>query len=353
LAVLAGCTGAYRSQEEWFISGADDAFPSDRYVVGVGYGDTMKDADDMAIGEVAKFFNTKVVTVTRTEEQYDQRTNSEGGASRWDFDSRTFSRVRGEADLEGVEVVRRTEVHGQHYSMAVLDRPKAAGALRRSYAFLDLKLQEALSAPASDSDKRMRGLARGLYLMEERAKLGARLRVLGFDAALEPEKYRELAAELTDLLRTHAPISIQSEWPELAALLAEDLDRRGLVVLEAPDGAGERGAREGASSPAPAGGADAGSEGGIIVKVSHTLTTQRGPDGYDLSYSVTLSAVRGGETLASKHLAERLTHPNADAGAKKVLYEVRDDALAPFADELERSILGDYSHEESESSSSD
>ena len=323
LIVAAACTGAYQSQQEWFVSGADEQYPPDRYVVGVGYGDSMKDADDMAIGEVAKFFNTKVVTVTRTEEQYTGNNDGERGSSRWDFESRTFSRVRGEADLEGVEVVRRTEENGLHYSMAVLDRPKAACALRRSYTFLDLKIQEALSAPASDASARIRGLARGLYLMEERARLGARLRLLGYEAALEPQKYRELAAELTELLRSQQPIVIRSDWPEMAALLTEDLDRRGLVVTS-----------EAAS--------------GVVVDASHTLSSQHTADAYDLSYSVTLSATRSGETLAEKHLAERLTHPNLDAGSKKVLYEIRDDALVPFCDELERSILGDYSREESE-----
>jgi hypothetical protein len=319
--LLVGCTGAYQSQEEWFVSGADAEFPADRFVVGVGYGDTMKDADDMAIGEVGKLFNTRVVTVTLVDEKYRQENAGDATAQHWDFESRTFSRVRGEADLEGVEVVRRTVVEGQHYSMAVLDKTRAASKLREKYAFLNLKIEEALSAPASDAAARIRGIARALYLMETRARMASRLQVLGYKATLEPEKYRELVAELGALLRGRSPIVIRCQSPELAALLREAFADKGLVVLDS-------------------------AESGVVVDAAVEVSSARKGDMVEYVYTVALSAFGFGQSLAQKNLSDRLSHTDATLGLAKVMYEVRDDAVRPFAAALEKALLGDYDKEE-------
>ena len=323
LLVAACSTAGYGPSDDWLNSGEHPDYPPGRYVVGVGFGDTMRDADNMAMGEVAKYFHTEVVTVTRDEQSYSQ--TDEGGETEVveKFESRTFARVRGRAEIDGIEIKDRLVANGQHYSLAVLDRVAASRRLARKLGKLqmDMEASELMSREDPDAGRKVRHLARALYLGARCDELAQRLAVL--DRKVRPAFADRdgMAVRLRNLLKEHYPVAVAASSPDLGGPVVEELRRRGLVVVD-----------------------DA--EGAIAVSAGLKMDEQPAENGVMLFYEVSLSAGKGEEVLAQLNWSERLSHPDPKAARLKALYEIRDRAVGPFADDLSKAILGDYTREE-------
>lgn len=319
--LAAACSAAgYGSSEHWLTSGEHPNYPAGRYVVGVGFGDTMRDADNMAMGEVAKYFHTEVVTVTRDEQDYSQTT--EGGETTVveKFESRTFARVRGRAEIDGIEIKDRLVVNGQHHSLAVLDRVAASRRLARELAKLQMDMEgyELMSREDPDPGNKIRRLARALYLGDRSEELARRLAVLDRKVRPALADHDGMAVRLHHLLKEHYPVVVRSTSTELGGQVKEELRRRGLVVVD-----------------------DA--EGAVALSAALKMEERPAQEGVMLFYEVSLSATRGSEVLAQLNWAERLSHPDPKAARLKAMYEIRVRAVGPFADDLSKAVLGDYS----------
>jgi len=311
------------SSDHWLNSGAHPDYPAGRYVVGVGFGDTMRDADNMAMGEVAKYFRSEVVTVTTDEHDYSQ--TDEGGETKVveKFESRTFARVRGRAEIDGIEIKDRVVVTGRHYSLAVLDRVGASRKLARELGKLQMEIEEfeIKSKEAKEPGTAIRDLAQALFLSVRHDELAARLAVLDRKVRPALTGRDDMAVRLHNLLNEHYPVVVRSPSPELAGQVKEELRRRGLVVVDEADGA-------------------------VALSADMKMDQQPAENGVRLFYEVSLSATRDNEVLAQVNWAERLSHPDPKAARMKAMYEIRDRAVVPFAEQLSKAILGDFSTEE-------
>lgn len=319
--LLLSCSaGQEVPQKDWVVTGMHQGYPPARFVVGVGSGATHQEADDRARGEVGKFFKAQIVAIDLQEQQYNRTERDGVTVETHEVDFKTFTRVRAKVDLEGVKVVSRRQRQGEQHSLAVLDKAKAASRLLQQVADLDGKVAVLVKKGKGQAPGSLHATARALHLSVLRKKWAAHLRLLGGRAPKAGVSDLDLALQLGKLLRTHAPVVVSTQSKELAMYVTEALIADGLAVA--------RGA-SGGSTP---------------VKVTVHLAMKEEDDAKQplVSYEVTLSATWMGETVARTNYAERIMHKSLEQARLKALYDIRDRAVRPFCQSVQKAILGDF-----------
>lgn len=302
---------------EWYETGRHPAFPAPRFMVGVGYGDTMKDADDMARGELTKSFTAKVTTVSLETDSYKQKDSHQGSEAIRQFESRTFTRVKGMAVLEDVKIAERTLVGSRHYALAVVDAQALRAKWGRILAGLDHSMEEALSGGASGTANRIQGIAGALKILPERRALEAQLRAIGGATPADSRDYGALFQEMQSLLEQHYPLRVVGNDDELLRLANEALSAEWLVIAETST-----------------------KESAVHVTLEWSVRMQRQGDSTEILYTIQAAAVQNGRRLADRRLADRILHRDEVMGRQKALLEARDRLLKPFAADLANAVFG-------------
>jgi hypothetical protein len=303
-------------------TGQHPRYPQGRFVVGVGWGDTLNTADDRARGEVAKFFQAAVENTTLEEERYSQLGTGDEAQVTHDFDLKYFTRVRSRAELEGVEIRERTVRSGLHYSLAVLDKVALQRRLSERLSDVEMEIAERLDEPATDPSVRVKALARAIWLMADRDRLMKQLALLGVGGMVDPSERAEAIEELRGLLVTHFLVSVSGMPDELATPVRSVLLSEGMAV-----------AREDVA-------------GAISVTGALELRDEPGGEMPIVVYHVTLQARSGDETVAAVDQMERVTHPSAETARLKALQEVKQRAAMPLVAKIRDSVLGDFKGKE-------
>jgi hypothetical protein len=318
------CATVGGNPEDWPTTGEHPDFPPQRYVVGVGWGDTMDVADDRARGEIAKFFKARVVSVTREEEHWTQAGSDELKTTARVFESRTHARVRGEAVFDdAVEIVQRTLRQGTHYTLAALDKLAMRRRLEKELADVEMEMAERMETPPDPAATRVRALARALYLHHRRVELARKLELLGRKVVVDHEERNRTAHQLRKLLADHFPIVVEGNDAELDAMVGAALREAALVVARP------------AEDRAP-----------ITVRVGLDLDLSAVDGLARVHYRVRLEAVQDGELLAKITAEERISHPDAALADAKARVEIGQRAIAPFVQQLQHTLLGDFDAEE-------
>ena len=204
LALLA-CAGG---GPDW-IDGSTEAYPHDRYLIGVGSGPGLDSARDRARAEIARSFEVHI------EDEVLDRTES-STAAEGDPSARIVveqiaieTRTTTAADLEGVRIAELwTDPDTQQtYALAVLDRQAAARVFLHEVQARDAELEGHLAAARVEQDAlaRVRALVRAVRASQARDVLAARTRVVGGPAAASDaggrtaEIERELLRAVSDV----------------------------------------------------------------------------------------------------------------------------------------------------------
>jgi hypothetical protein len=315
---LLSCASGGMPVSAWPDTGAHPSYPSSRYVVGVGWGDTMDVADDRARGEVAKFFRAKVVTVTREEEHYTVTGGLQGHEERL-FESITHARTRGDAVFDdSVVMAERTLKEGTHYTLAVLDKQAMRQRLERELADIETEIAERLEI-AGDPAVVVQALARAIYLLHRKGSLAHRLRLAGRRVPIDPETFNQVSRTLHQTLAASFPIIVASNDEELGTQLSSALTKASLVVAPtSPDSDAIK----------------------VFAKLELSVTPTDGL--YRAHYRVHLQAVRNEVVLAQVRGEERISHPHKTLAAAKARIEVEQRAIKPFVRDLSEALLGDF-----------
>lgn len=332
LFLLLGCSGLAGAEDEgapWYLSGKDRAYPSPRYVVALGYGDNVRDADDMARGELTKVFSARVTSVSLEMDSFRQRSGfgARDGEERR-FEARSFTRVKGSAFLEGAVIARRAEVEGVKYSLAVLDVNALKARWSAELSDIDELIDARLSVPASKGRARAAGIAAGLRMLEQRRVAEAKLRALGVRPAADARDYDSLFRELQRWLGGNSPIWVTCNDSSAGRLLVDALRAQWMVVVDGTPLVDE-GTEEG-KTPVEV----------VLVEARLDVEQKSGKDGIEFLYSGEVSAVQGKAVLVQKRHSGRIYHPSEKLGSEKVLLEVEKRLLEPFAEELAMRVLG-------------
>lgn len=312
------CATSGNTGATWPDSGTHPTYPPERYVLGVGWGDTMDVADDRARGEVAKFFRAKVVTVTREEEHYTHSGGKEGTEEHF-FESITRARTRGDAVFDdAIMLPERLLRQGTHYTLAVLDKLAMRQRLEQELAEVEMEIAEKLESTA-EPELRVRNLARALYLTRSKASLAHKLQLLGRKVAIVPEEFNQTARDLHQTLATTFPITVNCDDEELLHQLETALTGASLVVAPPPPN----------STP-------------ITVQAHLDLTITQANGLSQANYRVNLRALRNDVVLAQFRAEERIAHPDPNLAAAKARVEIEQRTVAPFVKALQVALLGSF-----------
>ena len=181
LVLLAGCAGRDPSPTqgpEWVRGEEPAAYPRAQYLSAVGSADQRELAQDRARAELARTFEVRVAATTRQEDRltFDAGGTRHEGMVGQQVDTRT------EVTLRGVETGEtwRDPDSGRYHVLVVLDRQRAAGALREGMAGLDAATSRHLQQAdaAADPLQAIAALARGLEAQRQRSEYQQALRVL-------------------------------------------------------------------------------------------------------------------------------------------------------------------------------
>lgn len=172
LTLMLAAAGPVLAAPDW-IDGKSRAYPRDRYLIGVGFGDDRASAEDRARASISRIFSTLVTVQTNVFESEWNITT--GGKTESTFSQRVSENVHTASEqlLEGVDIVEnwRDKKQSRHYALAALERAKAMTALREKISEFD--------AQAGEWDKIMRETTARFPRVKAALKLKALLRARG------------------------------------------------------------------------------------------------------------------------------------------------------------------------------
>ena len=251
------CVGG-QSKPDW-IDGVSAAYPSDRYLVGVGQADSHLVAEDRAYAAVARIFKAEVSAQAKDWESYlvtEQRGES-NAERRLTLDNLT--RVSTDKVLENVRIVDRwiDRRKGLHYALAGMHRPQAEASFMERVTELDRSISDDVEQFQRSSDKltKIRSLRRAARNLVLRETYNADLRVIrptgqGITAAY---RVSELTRELEQFLATNLVLAVMvtgDHAEPVQRALVEGLLKEGLQITSRPWG-GSRSMDVYSSEPSP------------------------------------------------------------------------------------------------------
>jgi LPP20 lipoprotein len=248
-ALAAGCVGF--STPDW-IGGFSQEYPNDRYLLGVGSGESRKAAEDNALGALSRIFRADVRQQTRELEKYFQRdagrrTLISHSVNIDQLTTVSSDRVLEDAKIEAVWVHPKT---GRYYALALIDRVHAETALRDRLRELDGAARAYLDPSRKSVDKiqAVRGLHQAVKTLLLRETTNADLRIISPSGRGMPAEVNlaEVSQDLQDFLKNHLRIGVEVAGPhaeEIRGAFLQELTEKGFAVIG--------GGPDGGPSPAP------------------------------------------------------------------------------------------------------
>lgn len=263
---------------DW-VNTESDQFPRERYLTGVGYGESRKAAEDEAYAAISRIFQANIRSKTQDWEQYLQATGSDTDQKGEPQISRKIwidqlTQVSTNKVLENVSIAEIwTDPHSQRtYALAVMERAHSATVIRGRIEELDhqaralfesatkggLPERPITSESRLQTVRELHGAIKALLLRES---LNTDLKII--DPTGEGLKVLLPIAQVGQLLRHflsrdfHLALVIKGPYPEkIRSALLQGLTREGLVVIDR-SGSGGNGEETSAGPP------EAGEEGKI------------------------------------------------------------------------------------------
>jgi len=138
--------GGSRSPD--WVSGESSKYPREKYLTGVGYGDSRKAAEDEAYATIARIFQANIQSKTREWEEYFQSSDkSEGPKVESQVSRKIFmdqlTQVSTHKVLENVSIAEvwvDSRIH-RTYALAVMDRAHSAAVIQGRIEELDRQAQ--------------------------------------------------------------------------------------------------------------------------------------------------------------------------------------------------------------------
>ncbi len=167
-----------------------DIFPQNRFIVGVGSGDTRQAAEKNAVAEIAKVFQSNIqVDETLIESALE---HTKGKQSELTTNSQMVNKTRITSDLElkniKINRVFFSQNEGLYYVLAVLNRAETARLYRRDFEENDRLLQTYFGQAAREDNKlrKLSDLNKAYALFEVNRLINEKYKVLTNGSNLEP-----------------------------------------------------------------------------------------------------------------------------------------------------------------------
>lgn len=166
-----------------WVTGESNEYPPEFYLIGVGQGGSLLAAGNQARSELAKILRVTVESSLYTSKVVTQHTSKrrreEEIAQHMQQQIRTTTHV----ELKGITIAANwiDSLSRQYYSLAILDRNKAAIGLRKDIEVLDTEVQALVVRAGSGDDllQRIGLIIRAKRHQRERTEINQYLRVIG------------------------------------------------------------------------------------------------------------------------------------------------------------------------------
>lgn len=231
------------SKPDW-IEGKSRKYPEDLYMIGVGFGDTRKAAEDAAYAALSRIFQADIQSKTSEWEKYVQTDVKGKSQSTRDIQIDQLTSVATNKVLEDVTVadVWISESEKLTYALVVMERQHAMASLKEKIEAADKDIMELQKQAAESADKieRVRALRSAMKTFLNREVYNTDLRIIstagkGIDP---PVSLVSIKQKIQDLLSKQIHIGVQVDGPHSAGIkssVIEGLTKEGFSVEEKGD----------------------------------------------------------------------------------------------------------------------
>lgn len=226
------------NKPDW-INSESSRYPGDRFLTGVGSGDSRKKAENSAYAAISRIFVAEIDQRTREWEKFFQK--DEKGKSSWQRDIKIdqFTSVSTRKVLENVSIaeIYLDKKNQIYYALAVINRRKAVSALRQRITSLDLEIEEMLKMAGKTDQKlqKVRLLHKAIRKILLRDTYNTELQILSL-AGSGAESLTQLSAiqkELQDFLSGNFQVIVfitGKNSDSIRKAVVEGLNSQGLPV---------------------------------------------------------------------------------------------------------------------------
>src|SRR3990167_4888246 len=147
-------TASGANKPEW-IEGKSKKYPDELYVIGVGYGDNRKAAEDAAYAAIARIFQAEIQSKTREWEKYAQTDIKGKTQSTRDIQIDQLTTVATNKVLEDITIadIWVSESEKLTYALGIMERSHAMASLKDKITSLDKDINDLQKKATDSTDK--------------------------------------------------------------------------------------------------------------------------------------------------------------------------------------------------------
>ena len=225
-------------QPDW-VRSESSKFPNENFLVGVGTGDTRKEAEELAYAAISRIFLVEIEQRTRRLVEFFRTDEENKSTWRKNMEVNELTKVSTRNVLENVSIAeiyldKKKQIY---FALAVMDRQKAELSLRQRITALDRELEGLLKA-ARESDHKLQKVrlfhkAAGKIFLRD--TYNTQLRVVSLTGTSKGPftAISEIQEELQDFLSRNFKILLVVTGPESESIrtaVVEGLSSYGLAV---------------------------------------------------------------------------------------------------------------------------
>ncbi|MDD5434595.1 MAG: LPP20 family lipoprotein [Nitrospira sp.] len=231
------------SKPDW-IEGKSRKYPDDMYLIGVGFGDARKAAEDAAYAALSRIFQADIQSKTKEWEKYVQTDVKGKSQSTRDIQIDQLTSVATNKVLEDITIVDVwvSESEKLTYALAVMDRQHSMASITEKITAADRDIMELQKQASESTDKieTVRSLRSAMKTFLNREVYNADLRILNpAGKGIEPPvSLVVIKQKIQDLLSRQIHIGVQVDGAhnaEIRSSIIEGLTKEGFSVEEKGD----------------------------------------------------------------------------------------------------------------------
>lgn len=237
--VLSGCwLRGTPTPPDWVLA-PQASYPADRYLVGMGQGDTRDQAEKRAYAAVARIFSANVQAKSLDQESYFLKETGDQSSTKRTLHIDHLTQVTTTKLLENVNVLESwyRKLDQQFFVLAGLDRHQTEKLLVERLGDLDLTIEGFVTQGRTHPQKihRIQGYKQALVLLQQRIAMNTDLRIIraSGEGILPSYTGNQLESEFMDFVANHLVISVVMKGEnheELERAIWEGLKREGLLA---------------------------------------------------------------------------------------------------------------------------
>lgn len=241
IAIISMQAFVYAEKRPEWINNPAASYPDDKYLTGVGEGDTQRSAEERAYAAIARIFRVEVSARSVELEKYLQVESKGKTVAQRQIAIEEMTRVSSDKILENVKIVQtwQDKTTARYYALAAINRSQAAAALKERISILDAEARDFLSKANNAADKfeRIRNLRRTIKTLALRETFNADFRILNSTGTglASPINLGNITQELEEFISRNFNVYASVAGDKGSAVrkaLIEGLNREGFSVLK-------------------------------------------------------------------------------------------------------------------------